>query len=172
VSGPYCFKCQRNDKLTPLDPNEIYVRRPDYREMLKEIGGYENDMVSVPAKGIKPMVAEIEDLRKENIRLRIQEMAMRGENATYIREWIDTFRGKEGPVVDGVLRMSTQAIQWRDDAGDLRAKLDTALGLVGRFMSYQDHDTTPNCECPYCTAAQFLKDLPDHLKEVANESEG
>jgi len=35
----------------------------DYRKMLEEIGGYENEMIAVPAGAVREMVSEIEMLR-------------------------------------------------------------------------------------------------------------
>lgn len=35
----------------------------DYRKMLEEVGGYENEMTAIPAGAVREMVAEIEQLR-------------------------------------------------------------------------------------------------------------
>ena len=40
-----------------------------WREKLTEIGGYENDLLGVPAGAVRKIIAELEDCREENIRL-------------------------------------------------------------------------------------------------------
>lgn len=129
VSEPYCFRCRRNDRLTRLDPKDKYIRRPDWRGMLEEAGGYANEMAAVPAKGVRPMVAEIEDLRKENILLRLEADSVDGENAAYVRKWIETFRSD--PAVEGILRMCNEAIAWREDA-------ERAHKIAEELMSHYD----------------------------------
>ena len=37
----------------------------DWRKMLRDVGGYNNDMLGIPASGVKEMVIEIESLRAQ-----------------------------------------------------------------------------------------------------------
>lgn len=41
------------------------MERKNYRAMLEAVGGWENEMVSVPAGGVREIVEEVEALRKE-----------------------------------------------------------------------------------------------------------
>lgn len=39
------------------------TRPRDFRRQLKEVGGYDNDMVGIPAGGVRPIIDEVEQLR-------------------------------------------------------------------------------------------------------------
>ena len=41
----------------------------NYRQMLEEIGGYENELTAVPARAVKEMIDHIESLEARNVKL-------------------------------------------------------------------------------------------------------
>lgn len=40
-----------------------------YRQMLEEVGGYENSMVSIPSGSVRPIIDDLESLESRNARL-------------------------------------------------------------------------------------------------------
>jgi hypothetical protein len=112
-----CYWCHKKDKLTPLDTSKIedktskHMSRPDYRAQLEEIGGWKNEMVSVPAKAVRPMIEELEDLREHNLNLTLVNQIINHEDVDYLVRWVKMSEGHSS--IKDILLLCNEAVEWK-----------------------------------------------------------